>query len=193
MNNNKATTFISLLLQFEPLPKEAISVIESKLQRLELPKRHILLKQGSVCNYLFFIEKGMARNYYERDKTDLTIDIVLEGELLVAFDSFVSRQPSNENIEFLEDSIITALHYDDLQELYHQFPIMERIGRCIAEHNYNSLAAKNYRQKFYSTTQRYEHLFNTKIELIRRSPIGVIASYLGMSIETLSRIRSRME
>jgi uncharacterized lipoprotein YddW (UPF0748 family) len=70
---------------------------------------------------------------------------------------------------------------------------MERTGRMIAEHYYNSLTAKNYRLKFSNTTERYEQLFNTKIEIVKRVPIGIIASYLGMSIETLSRIRSKQD
>ncbi len=98
-----------------------------------------------------------------------------------------------ETIELLEESILYAIHYDDLQQLYETYPVMERTGRMIAEHYYNSLAVKSYRLKFSNTTERYEHLFNTKIEIVKRVPIGIIASYLGMSIETLSRIRSKQD
>jgi len=193
LNASTSISFISFLSQFGSLPKEVIDAIERKLQRLEFSKKHILLKKGKVCHYLYFIEKGLARNYFEEDDKELTNDLVLEGELLVSFASFISRQPSMETIELLEDSVLYAIHYDDLQQLYQQFPIMERMGRLIAEHYYNSLAAKNYRLKFNNTTERYEHLFKTKIEIVRRVPIGIIASYLGMSIETLSRIRGKMD
>lgn len=193
MSASTPISFISFLSQFGTLPEEVIEAIESKMQRLEFAKKHILLKKGKVCNHLYFIEKGLARNYFEEDDKELTNDIVLEGELLVSFASFISRQPSMDTIELLEDSVLYAIHYEDLQRLYEQFPVMERMGRLIAEHYYNSLAAKNYRLKFNNTTERYEHLFKTKIEIVRRVPIGIIASYLGMSIETLSRIRSKMD
>lgn len=186
-------SFISFLNQFGELPETVISAIENVSQKMEFPKKHILLKKGKICNYLYFIEKGLARNFFEEDDKEMTNDIIIEGELLVSFSSFISRQPSIETIELLEDSTLYAIHYDDLQNLYRQFPIMERTGRMIAEYHYNSLATKTYRLKFSNSTERYEALFNSKIEIIKRVPIGIIASYLGMSIETLSRIRSKQD
>ncbi len=186
-------SLISFLTQFGELPESVITAIKSKVQILEFPKKHILLKKGKVCNYLYFVQKGLARNFFEEENKELTNDIMVEGELLVSFSSFISRQASIETIELLEDSILHAIHYDDLQTLYETYPVMERTGRMIAEHHYSSLAMKSYRLKFSNSTERYEALFNSKIEIIRRVPIGVIASYLGMSIETLSRIRSKQD
>lgn len=191
MEKNKDFSFLSFLSQFGEIPKNVSIEIENKLQRMEFPKKHILCKKGNICNYLYFIEKGIARNFFDEEDREQTNDIVLEGEILVSFSSFVSRTPSNENIELLEDCILYAIHYDDLQKLYATFPIMERIGRMIAEHHYNSLANRTYRLKFSNSSERYENLFNNKIEIVKRAPIGIIASYLGMSIETLSRIRGK--
>ena len=191
MKKNIPISFVSFLEQFGELPENIVATIEHLLEKIELPKKHILLKKGNVCNHLYFIEKGIARNFFEEEDKELTNDIVLEGELLVSFSSFVSRIPSLETIELLEDSILYALHYDDLQNLYNTFPIMEHIGRKIAEHHYNSFATKSYRLKFSNTTERYQYLFENKIEIVKRAPIGMIASYLGMSIETLSRIRGK--
>jgi len=193
LNKIKHLSVISFLSQFTELTENAILAIENKVQKMELPKKHILLKKGKVCNYFYFVEKGLARNFFEEDGRELTNDIVLEGELLISFSSFISRQPSMETIELLEDSVLYAIHYDDLQQLYKTYPALEHTGRMIAEHYYNSLSTKNYRLKFSNTTERYEHLFNTKIEIVKRVPIGIIASYLGMSIETLSRIRSKQD
>lgn len=193
MDNYKNISFISFLQQFGNLQEDVIIAIESVVQKMEFQKKHILLKKGKVCNYLCLIQKGLARNYFEDDDKELTNDIVLEGELLVSFSSFVSRKPSLETIELLEDSILYAIHHNDLQNLYHQFPIMEHIGRLIAEYHYNSLAMRSYRQKFSTSSERYQDLFKNKVEIIKRVPIGIIASYLGMSIETLSRIRSKQD
>ncbi len=193
MNSLARTPFTNFLTRFEELPEELLNVFESKIQRIELPKKTQLLKKGKICHYLYYIDKGLARNYYEEDNKEQTCDIALNGEMLVSFSSFISQQPSMEIIELLEDSELYALHYEDLQQLYRDFPIMERLGRRMAEHYYNSLSNKNYQLKFNNTTERYTQLFNTKIEIIRRVPIGVIASYLGMSMETLSRIRSKQD
>lgn len=191
MDKSTHLSFISFLEQFGALPEDVSTAIERVMQSMEFPKKHILLKKGKVCNYLYFIQKGLARNYFEEENKELTNDIVLEGEILVSFSSFISRKPSIETIELLEDSILLAIHYDDLQNLYQQFPMMERFGRMIAEHHYNSLAMKSYRLKFSNSSERYQYLFENKIEIVKRVPIGIIASYLGMSIETLSRIRSK--
>lgn len=184
-------SFTTFLQQFGDLPNDLMDSLEKVVLKMEFPKKHILLKKGKVCNYLYFIQKGLARNYFEEENKELTNDIVLEGEILVSFSSFISRKPSIETIELLEDSILLAIHYDDLQKLYQQFPMMERFGRMIAEHHYNSLAMKSYRLKFSNSSERYQYLFENKIEIVKRVPIGIIASYLGMSIETLSRIRSK--
>ena len=193
MNTDSRPALITLLSQFGTLPENVIANIEAVSQKMELPRKHILLKKGKVCNHLYFIEKGLARNFFEEDDKEMTNDITIDGELLVSFSSFISRQPSLETIELLEDSILYAIHYDDLQELYKTYPVMEHIGRMIAEYHYNSLVLKNYRLKFSNSTERYENLFNSDIEIIKRVPIGIIASYLGMSIETLSRIRSKQD
>lgn len=193
MPNIPENGLLNFLQKFEHLPAEVLSAVDSCTSRIALPKKTILLKKGKICDNLYFIEKGMARNYYKAEEKELTIDITVEGALLTSFSSFVSRQPSNEAIELMEDCQLVAIHYNDLQQLYQTYPVMERIGRLIAEHNYNSLKNHNYMLKFNSTTERYEYLFNNKIEIIRRAPIGIIASYLGMSIETLSRIRSKHE
>jgi CRP-like cAMP-binding protein len=181
------------LQNFSDLPIDVIDAIEKVTEKTELPKRHILLKKGKICNHLYFLEKGLVRNYFEEDDKELTNDITVDGAFVTSFSSFISQTPSVETIELLEDSILYAIHYDDLQHLYKTYPIMEHIGRLIAEYHYNSLAMKSYRLKFSNSAERYEALFNTKIEIIKRTPIGIIASYLGMSIETLSRIRSKQD
>ena len=166
MEKKTHLSFISFLEQFGDLPTDLVIAIEQVLQKMEFPKKHILLKKGKVCSHLYFIEKGLARNFFEEEDKELTNDIVLEGELLVSFSSFISRTASLETIELLEDSVLYAIQYDDLQTLYNTFPIMERIGRMIAEHHYNSLAMKSYRLKFSNSSERYQYLFENKIETL---------------------------
>ncbi|MCB0508518.1 MAG: Crp/Fnr family transcriptional regulator [Chitinophagales bacterium] len=189
----KAAPFLSFLRQFGELPDDLSLAVQEKALYFELPKKHILLKKDKVCGHLYYIESGLARNFYEVDGKELTTDISIDNQLLVSFSSFISQTPSIESIELLEDCKLYALRYEDLQDLYRNFKQMERLGRLMAEHHYNSLYKKNYNFKFRSTTERYEALFNSKIEIIKRVPIGIIASYLGMTIETLSRIRSKQD
>lgn len=186
------SSMVAFLKKFGELSEEVSADMEKYIIKSELPKKTILLKAGKTCDHLYFIEKGLARCYSEEHDKIFTNDIVIDGELLVSFSSFVSRQPSIENIELLEDSILQSIHYDDLQMLYKKYTALERIGRLIAEHHYNSLASQTHRLRFSTSAQRYDYLFTHKIEIVKRAPLGVIASYLGMTIENLSRIRGRV-
>lgn len=188
-----ASSFISKLNQFVQLPEEVELDILACVKKGNFHKRSFLLKPGQICEHFYFVEKGLARTFFISEGKEYTTDIFIDGEFLGEFSSFFSRTPSQQHIEMLEDSTLYYMNYDDLQALYSKHTIMERIGRLIAEHHYKSLSAHTYLLKFNTTAERYEHLFERKIEIIRRAPLGVIASYLGMSIENLSRIRRRVE
>lgn len=187
----RATSFIDKLQEFQKLPDEVIEDIISRVVKVNLHKRTMVLKVGQVCENIYFIDKGLARSYYVSEGKEYTTDICIDGEFMVEFSSFVHQTPSLQNLELIEDSTLYYVSYKDLQELYIKYPIMERIGRLIAEFHYLSLSTHSYLLKFNTTAERYDYLFNNKIEIIRRAPLGVIASFLGMSIENLSRIRKK--
>lgn len=178
-------------LEKEQISNELIDFASKYINRIVIPKKTILLKKGSICHNIYFIEKGLGRNYFENEDTELTTDISIDGDLLVAFSSFILQKPSNETIEILEDSILYSINFNDLENLYNTFPILERVGRKVAEFHYNSLANHTFLMKFSNSKERYNYLFEHKLEVIKRAPIGIIASYLGMKIETLSRIRNK--
>lgn len=187
----RAESFINKLQEFQELPPELVEDIISKVQKVQLNKRTMVLKAGEVCENIYFLDKGLARTYYTSEGKYYTTDLCIDGELMVEFASFTDQKPSMQNIELIEDCTLYYVSYNDLQELYIKYPVMERIGRLIAEFHYLSLSTHSYLLKFNTTAERYDYLFNTKIEIIRRAPLGVIASFLGMSIENLSRIRKK--
>jgi CRP/FNR family transcriptional regulator, anaerobic regulatory protein len=188
---NHSNALIAFLQNFNQLPEEIAAEIGLYTFKQELPKKTLLLKAGRICDQIWFLERGLARNFSEVEGKVYTNDIVIDGELFGSFGSFVSREPSSENIELLEDSVLYHITYDALQELYRKFPQMERTGRLIAERYYLSLASQTQRLRTMSSAERYNYLFENKPEIVKRAPIGVIASYLGMTIETLSRVRGR--
>ena len=184
-------SFIGLLKQFGPISDEAAAAFTEQIEIFTYPKKTIILKKGKVCSYLCYIEKGLAHLYSEEGKKMFTNDIVKNGEILTSFTSFVSEQPSSENIELLEDSVLQGISFENLQLLYKKYPELERIGRLVAEHHYNSLASQTHRLRFFTSAERYSYFYNTKLELVQRVPLGIIASYLGMTLENLSRIRNK--
>jgi CRP-like cAMP-binding protein len=179
--------------KFGTLSSEAMDFILKKVFFKQFVKRSHILHAGNICDHLFFIDKGAVRYYFKHGDRDLTTDISIDGELVTSFGSLVSRKPSKENIEVIEDADLYGIHYDDLQEIYANFPEMNIVGRLIAEKHYISLTEHAYIMKYGSTVERYEYLMKHKPELIRKVPLGMIASYLGMTLETLSRVRKKYQ
>jgi CRP-like cAMP-binding protein len=178
---------------FGKLSPQVIDFITCRVFYHHAEKKSQILHAGQVCDYLYFIEKGTVRNYIEHDDKDLTTDISIDGELVTSFSSFVSRKPSRENIEVIEDADLHGIHYNDLQEIYSNFPEMNVLGRLIAEKHYISLTEHTYIIKYGSTNERYEYLMKYKPKLLQKAPLRMIASYLGMTQETLSRVRKKYQ
>ncbi len=153
-------------------------------------KGETCVSANGKCDTLFFINKGMLRGFHFEDGKEVTDWLAQEGEFATCFYAFISQKNSTEHIEVLEDSILTPISYKQLQELYASFPATERIGRLITENYYIKLEERLQNLKLKSAKERYHHLLETNPLLLNRASLGQIASYLGISQETLSRIRA---
>lgn len=173
------------------LDPELRSAIQSITKTESLLKNQLLVKEGMVAHRLFFIEKGSARTFYDHDGKDVTSWIYREGQLITSWTSFYSRTPSFENVELTEDSTIISLPFDDLQLLYRKHPRMQEFGRIMVE---EQLVFLDYFYKgfmFMSAREKYELLLSVFPDVTQRVNLGHIASFLGISQETLSRIRKK--
>jgi CRP-like cAMP-binding protein len=184
--------FFTALSQFVPISPESRDALGSKSKKLELPRGHVLVKQNSVCNYLYFIEKGLTRTYYLKDGKDVTDWISTENSFACSIISFITRKPDRRIIELLEPATIFSIHHDDLENLYTRYHDIERLGRLIISTGLIQMQQKFDDLHFATAAQRYHTLMETNPDLILRVPLGMIASYLGITQETLSRIRSQI-
>jgi CRP-like cAMP-binding protein len=163
----------------------------ASIDRMEVKKKTILQEEGRFCNHVYFIEKGMARTFYIKDGKDVTYWIAGENEFVGAMGSFFSRTVSNKNVETLEDCILWEFNYNRLEELYAQSKEMERMGRLFACYGI-ALQEKRFDDLHCMTArERYDLLLQNHPQIIQRVPLGIIASYLGITQETLSRIRQQ--
>lgn len=168
---------------------EAEQAFIAIIDRKEVRKKTILQEEGRFCNYVYFIEKGMARTFYHKDGKEVTYWIAGENEFVGAMGSFFSRTVSNKNVETLEDCILWEFNYNRLDELYAQSKEMERMGRLFACYGI-ALQEKRFDDLHcMSARERYDLLLQNHPHIIQRVPLGIIASYLGVTQETLSRIR----
>jgi CRP-like cAMP-binding protein len=168
--------------------------LEEDLKDLIVPKEFSkgdhLFKQGETCRHMFYIEKGLVRvYYYSGSGKEITAWFSAENTLITAIDSFYYHRPTNDNCEVLEDSVIYPISFSELEIILNSekggqiaFYILNEIARKMTEY-ISSL-------KFQSAEERYKALIKEYPAIQQRTSLGYIASYLGITQETLSRIRS---
>jgi CRP-like cAMP-binding protein len=185
--------FFDRVGQFLRLSPESRDALAAVLRRMELPKDHLLVKQDSVCHYVYFIEKGLTRTFYYKDGKDVTDWLTAEDNFACSIISFLTRQPDRRGIQLLEDSLLWGLHHDELERLYKEYHDLERLGRLLVSFGLIQVQQRFDDLHFATATQRYQTLMDTNPNFLQRVPLGMIASYLGITQETLSRIRAQYQ
>lgn len=172
---------------------EEVKLIKEAFKPKKLRKRQYLLQEGDTCKYLSFIAKGALRQYAVDDKgTEHIVRFGIERWWMSDYEGFTTQTPSKYNIDALEDAEllqITKEHMDDLRKIV---PAIDAMFKKIDQRSYISHQKRIHSAISHTAEDRYTDLLNTYPELIQRFPQNMIASYLGISPETLSRIRRQM-
>ena len=184
--------FFELVSKFTHLSALAKHDFSEHLKKEEFPKGHVLVKEDTTCNYFYFIEKGLTRTYYWKDGKDITDWISAENDFACSIISFITRKPDRRTIELLEPSTLYSLSYDQLEKLCTLHHDIENFYRKIVSHGLVQLQQRFDNQHFETALERYQTLMENNPSFIQRVPLGMIASYLGITQETLSRIRSQI-
>ncbi len=174
-----------------PLPDELEKEILNYAEERQYKKDELILKPGVVANYASFVLKGVVRSYYLREGEEITTKFLQEGSTITSIYSFYSRKPGNEYIMALEDTTVASLHYDNMQQMYKKYLEFNVIGRVITEKYLFFLEIELYNLRKTKAEDRYQFFVKHYPELMQRVPLKYIATYLGMNLETLSRIRGR--
>src|SRR5687767_7533631 len=174
-----------------PLSKEGMNVFIPAWKHWNTQKDFFLLKENTVADYLYFIEKGVARIYYYKNDKEVTEWISLENQFFSSISSFFQRSPSNLTIQVIEPSVVHGIHHDDLMSLADKYHEIERLLRKMVTTSLIYSQIKMDLIQFESAQQRYEKLLNKCPQMVQRVPLTYIASFLGITLETLSRIRSQ--
>ncbi|MEP0710612.1 Crp/Fnr family transcriptional regulator [Algoriphagus sp.] len=184
--------FSNLFSKFPTISNKAKQAFASHLEEFEVEKGFLLEREGQISKHLYFVAQGSARSYYIRESRDITVSFTLDEEFVTAMHSFITRKPSYENIETMEKSRIYKISYDNLQASFIDFPELERAYRMILERYYIVLEEHQIFNKFKTARERYLELMQYRPKVIHRASVGQIASFLDMTIETLSRIRAKI-
>ncbi|WP_018477532.1 Crp/Fnr family transcriptional regulator [Pontibacter roseus] len=175
-----------------PLSEQARRELMATLCKLELTKGHILFREGEVSTKVFFIEKGIARAFCYRNDQEVTFWFGTEGDLIFSYYSYVANKPGYETVELLEPSEVYVLELEQLQALFRTNIEIANWGRKLAEYELIKTEERFIAFQFQSATQRYKSLLEQDPQLLQRVPLYHIASYLGVTQVTLSRIRAEI-
>lgn len=174
-----------------PLRSELKDDLAAKVFISKEVKGTILISEDRICDHLFFIKKGFLRGFHYHNGKEITSWFGFENDFATSTYSFVTRKPGFENIEVIENSILYGITYDDLNNIYHKYPEFNYVGRLLTEKYYVDLMERTLCLQFQSAKESYEQLVTNQPYILQRASLGHIASYLGISQETLSRIRTK--
>lgn len=178
--------------------KVLLSEAEQKLVKTffspkKIRKKQYLLQEGNICSHLAFVEKGLLRSYNVDEKgIEHMIHFAWEGWWMADMLSFLSNEPSTYHIDAIEEAELLLISQTDFEEMLLKVPVMERYFRILFQNNIISKERRLISSISNSAEEKYIHLIATNPELIKRIPQQLVASYLGITPETLSRIKKKL-
>ncbi|MCA5004554.1 Crp/Fnr family transcriptional regulator [Sphingobacterium bovistauri] len=193
MKDEVVKLVINIFERIHPLSENLKEKIFEGSDVIHIKKKDVLLNIGETSKYIYFIYNGSLRSYYlDQEGKDNTSWFLFENELAISVYSFFTQKPSFEAVETLEDCVLLRLSFKKLQQLYLEFPEFNYIGRILTEQYYIRSEEKANSLRMLSAKERYQQLIERYPEIIKRASLGYIASYLGITQHTLSRIRSKV-
>lgn len=174
---------------FIPVSEQLKNKLHDIAHRQTLAKGVFLHQPGRICSHTYFIVSGMVRTYYQKDEKEITDNFAAEGEWITSIQSFMKNVPDYFYIQTLEDTELLSIHLQQLEQCFTEFPEMERFGRMLLSHYFMEQSERIVAMQFQSSKERYNYFAETSPHKLLRVPLGMLASYLGMTPETLSRVR----
>lgn len=179
--------------------KVAPEITESEWEELEqyitiktLKKGEFLLKPGEVCRNVYFLNRGLVRFFYLVDGKEIITGFMDDNQFAADYSSFLLQAPSQKWIEALEDTELAALNFNDVQLLYKKMLNFQIFGRKMAELLFLAYDLDNTKLTTLSPEERYRKLLEKQSPLLQKIPQYMLASYLGITPEHLSRIRRKL-
>lgn len=180
------------IAQFNQLSKHSQQALLEKAKRQHYPKHHILIEAGTLSDFVYFLERGAVRNFhYDPEGRDVTTWFDFDESIIADTHRYVLGRQNIESIQVLEASTIYAIRHDELQALYARHHDICNFGRLMAEFFCLQLTERVASLQLKSAIERYEYLLTVEPRLFQRIPLIHIASFLGITRETLSRLRGQ--
>jgi len=187
---NEDHKLIYYIRKWVDINEEEEKTILSAFEPASVKKKKDVLEPGKVSKYIYFITKGCLRSYFVDAKgVEHIYQIRLDNNWITDLESFFSQRPSKYYIEALEDTQMLRLSFDRLEGLYSEVPSLERYFRILFQKAYINALERLNATMWESAVERYNDLLSEHKDIFQRVPLVYIASYLGITPESLSRIR----
>lgn len=191
-NYNGISPLAFLLNKIYPLSPEAVFHINQHTNPAFIKKGKFLISPFEENENLYLIIKGVIRGYIKEEGKEITTWINEENEIVGSIRNLGLKAVTTEYLQALEDSVLIAIPKTLIEFLYEHFPETNIAGRILLEDNYRGAEERAYVCRIPSAEKRYKRFLETQPSLLNRIPLKYIASYLGMTLETLSRVRTKM-
>lgn len=180
-----------LARRYSTMTHDELDILESVLVPMKYVKGELVLKEGDICTSIIYIHKGLLREYYYKNKKEVTEYLAVEGTIMMSIESLFHEEPSKLQIEALENSIIYELPKKRLEEVALHNVNIQILYRKILEESLILSQVHADLVRFESAENRYRRMCKLAPQVILRAPLVYIASYLQMTPETLSRVRAQ--
>lgn len=183
--------FLDFIRSYITLSKATEEAIIAVAKTTSYAKNEILLAEGKTSKYMYYIVSGSVRSYIYLKGKDITHWVYASNSLCASWGSYILQEPSKEYIETIDACNLIAISYEDWQKLYLNHPELERFGRLLMEQQM-AIIDEFYKGYYFLTAkEKYELLLKAYPNITQIANLGHIASLLGISQETLSRIRGK--
>lgn len=179
-----------LARRFSTMTHDELDILESVLVPMRFAKGEMILREGEVCRNIYYIEKGLVRQFYFKKDKDITEHMAVEGSIVMCIESLFKEEPTLLQIKAIEPAIVYALPKAKLEQVALHNVNIQILYRKILEESLIQSQIHADMVRFETAKDRYLRLYKMSPKLILRAPLVYIASYLQMTPETLSRVRA---
>lgn len=180
-----------LARKYSTMTHEELDTLESILVPKKYAKGEMILKEGEVCESIYYIDKGLIRQYYYKNDKELTEHIGADGEIFMCIESLFKEEPTKLQVEALEPSVIYLIPKHKLEQVALHNVNIQILYRKILEESLIISQVHADLLRFETAQNRYKRLCKMMPQVVLRAPLVYIASYLQMTPETLSRVRAQ--
>lgn len=185
--------FLNKIFQPDSFSREEFETIASHFRQVSFSKNDYLLQEGKIENQYWFVECGFLRSYViDTDGNDITTNFYAAGEIVIDWTSFFLRNPARENIQALTDCVCWQLDFETFQQLFHSIQSFREQGRTNLVSSYFALKRHSISIIADQAKERYIRLIQEKPHIVQNISLKYIATYLGITDTSLSRIRKEI-